>query len=245
MKFSPLIILFLIFSCAPNFTSHNQTKPYSAKGFALIYNNEDYNEKIIKGKMNNDILQISSQNLRTGALIKISNPKNNESIVLKNVKRIRYPEFYKILITESVAKKLNLNANLPILEIMEIKKNKSFIAEKAKIFNEEKKIPSKAPITSVQISNISKNKVTNLNNRIDNIFIHIGTFYSLDAAKFLRQRIIKEITDYDNTKLQIKKINHKETLVISGPYKSVNLLKNDYIMFKNFGFEEMDIFIND
>ena len=30
---------------------------------------------------------------------------------------------------------------------MELKKNKSFIAEKAKIYNEEKKIPSKAPVT--------------------------------------------------------------------------------------------------
>jgi len=45
--------------------------------------------------------------------------------------------------------------------------------------------------------------------------------------------------------LKIKKINDKETLVISGPYKSVNLLKNDYIKLKNFGFEEMDIYIND
>ena len=70
---------------------------------------------------------------KTGTLIKISNPKNKESIVLKNVKRIRYPDFYKILITESVAKKLNLNSELPILEIMEIRKNKSFVAKKAKI----------------------------------------------------------------------------------------------------------------
>ena len=46
-----------------------------------------------------------------------------------------------------------------IIRNIEIKKNKSFIAEKAKIYNEEKKIPSKAPVTSVQISNISKKKI--------------------------------------------------------------------------------------
>ena len=56
-------------------------------------------------------------------------------------------------------KNLNLNKDLPILEIIEIKKNKSFVAKKAKIFNEEKKISSKAPVASVQISNISKNKL--------------------------------------------------------------------------------------
>ena len=114
-------------------------EPYVANGFAYIYNEIDFNEKIIKGKMNNDILQISHQNLKTGTLIKITNPKNKESLVLKNIKRIRYPEFYKVLITEAVSEKLKLDKNLPILEILEVKKNKSFIAKEAKTFNEEKK----------------------------------------------------------------------------------------------------------
>ena len=55
---------------------------------------------------------------------------------------------------------------------MEIKKNKSFIAEKAKIYNEEKKISSKAPVASVKISNISKNKTVKLKN-LQIIFIFI------------------------------------------------------------------------
>ena len=76
-------------------------------------------------------------------------------------------------------------------------------------------------------------------------FAQFATFYSMDTAKFLRQRIIKEIYDYDNKKLKIKKINNKETHVISGPYTSVNSLKNDYIKLKNFGFEQLDIFINE
>ncbi len=56
-----------------------------------------------------------------------------------------------------MANELNLNKIMPILEIQEIKKNKSFIAKKAKIYKEEKNIPSKAPVASVKISNISKN----------------------------------------------------------------------------------------
>ena len=92
---------------------------------------------------------------------------------------------------------------------MEIKKNKSFIAEKAKIYNEEKKISSKAPVATVQISNISKNK------------------------------------ENENKSKLVKKINDKVTHLIAGPYTSVNLLKNDYIKLKNFGFEELDIYINE
>ena len=192
-------------------------------------------------------MEISQQNLRTGTLINIINPKNKESIILKNTKRIKYPEFYKILITKPVADKLDLDTKLPILEIIEVKKNKSFVAEKAKIFNEEKKIPSKAPVANVQISNISKNKVKKMNrsSNSNKIFIHIATFYTTDTAKFLKERIIKEVSDFDVKKLKIKKINNKETQVISGPYISINLLKNDYIKLKSFGFEELEIFINE
>ena len=245
MRFKKIIFfLFFIFSCDLQQPNVNQKAPYSATGFAYVYNLNDYNNKIIKGKMNNETMQISHQKLKTGALIKITNPKNKESIVLKNIKRIRYPDFYKILITEPVANQLDLNVNLPIIEVTEIKKNRSFVAKKAKIFNEEKTIPSNAPVASVQISNISKNKKNNIKKISDEIFIHIGTFYSLNTAKYLKERINKELPTL-NKKIKVKKINTKKTQVILGPYISVNLLKNDYIKLKNFGFEELDIFINE
>ena len=235
----------MFLSCSPQLTTFNQKEPYMAKGFVYVYNDYDFNQKIIKGRMNGDLMQISHQNLKTGALIKITNPKNKESIVLKNIKRIRYPDFYKLLITRSVAEKLDLDIELPILEIVEIKKNKSFVAEKAKIYSEEKHIPSKAPVASVQISNISKNKNKKLKKNAENIFIHIATFYSKNTADFLKDRIIKEVRTLDPKKLKVEKINSKKTQVILGPYTSVNLLKNDYIKLKNYGFEELDIYINE
>ncbi len=245
MKFKLLFVFFFILSCDPQYSSLNPKKLYAAKGFAYIYNDHDFDNKIIKIKMNNDEMQISQQNIKTGALIKILNPTNQKSIVLKNFRRTKYPDFYKILITKRVAKELNLRKDLPIIEIIEIKKNKSFVAKKAKIHDDEKKIPSKAPIASVRISNISKDKVKKFKKDQNKIFLHIATFYSVDNAKLLKKRITNELIDYDKEKLKIKKINLKETQVISGPYSSVNLLKNDYIKFKNFGFEELDIFINE
>ena len=246
MRFS-ILIFFIIYSCSAELTTLNLKKPYISKGFAYIYNDNDYKEKIIKGKLNNDIPQISHQNLRTGTLIKLINPNNNKNIVLKNNKRIRYPDFYKILISKTAAEKLNLNPDMPILEIIEIKKNKSFVAKKAKITNEEKKMSSKAPIASVKISNISKNKIKLKKNKKDSdqIYINIGTFYSFKTANFLKKRIIEEIKNLDSKKLKVQKINSKETQVLSGPYTSVNSLKNDYIKLKKFGFEELDIYINE
>ena len=245
MKFKLFIFIFFIFSCSPHLKTFNQKKPYTAKGFAYIYNDYDFKNNIISGKLNNEKLQISHQNLKKGTLIKIINPKNNKSIISENIKRIKYPDFYKILITRSIMNELELSVDLPILEILEIKKNKSFVAKKAKIYNEEKKISSNAPVTSVKISNISKDKNKKIINKPNKIFIHIASFYSIDTANFLKQRIVKEVSDFDIDKLKIKQISNKESHVISGPYTSVNLLKNDYIKLKSFGFEELDIFTNE
>ncbi len=243
MKYSYIILFFLLFSCSAHYTKLENKKPFNSKGFAYIYNENDFKNKIIKTKLNNEIYQIAQKNLPIGTLIKVINPKTNQSITLKNQKKGRYPEFYKILISEAVAKKLNISNDLPIIEIIEVKKNKSFIAKKAKIFNEEKKISSNAPVTSVEISNISQNKKVKKLAK-EKVSILIASFYSVESAEFLRQRIIKEIPNFDNKKIKINKKNNKEINLISGPYKSVNLMKNDYIQLKKFGFEELDIILN-
>ncbi len=233
-------------SCTTNYTKIDNRKPYNAKGFAYIFNQEDRDKNIIKGKMNNDLLEISHSQLKYGATIKLINPKTKDTIVLKNTKKIKYPEFYKIVISDTVANKLNIDRRIPIIEVLEIRKNKSFVAKKAKIYQEEKKIPANAPVMSVKIDNISKKKsLKNKEELKTNIYILIGSFYSEDSAFFLKDRIIKEIIDFDKKKIIIKRESSKEIEVISGPYKSVNLLKNDYIKLKNIGFEEMDIFINE
>tara|TARA_B100000575_G_C23131900_1_gene656717 strand:+ start:1142 stop:1879 length:738 start_codon:yes stop_codon:yes gene_type:complete len=245
MKYKLLISFFLIASCANSNLIKNSNLPYTSKGFAYIYNEKDFEAKIIKGRLNNNEFQIAHKNLKVNSLIKIINPKTNDYVVLKNQKRIDYPDFYKVLISEQVAKKLKINNNLPFVEILEIKKNKSFVAKKAKIFTEEKKISSNAPVASVQISNISKDKDLLKNKAKDEFSILIGTFYSKKVAEFLKERINKEIPNFDIKKLKIVKKSNKESDLISGPYKTINFMKNDYIQLKKFGFEELDIIIND
>ena len=245
MKFKILFTLIFLISCSTNYTKLDNRKPYNAIGLALIYNEQDYIDKVISKKLNNDILQISHKDLKNGTLVKLINPKTKETLVIKNLKKIQYPDYYKILITLPVATKLNIDSKLPLIEILEIKKNKSFIAEKAKIYQEEKKISSKAPVTSVKIANISKSKISKKKNNSEKIYIFVASFYTNEAANLLKKRIINEAPSYDIKKLKIRKITNKEFEVLSGPYKSINSLKNDYINLKNFGFEELDIFINE
>ena len=245
MKYSFLLCVIFLFSCSSNTTKLENRSPYSSKGFAFIYNDADYNNKIISGKLDNAELQISHSKLSNNTLIRIINPKTNDSIAIKNLKKIQYPDFYKILITKKVSEKLNLDLKSPLVEVIEIKKNKSFVAKKAKIFNEEKKISSNAPVTSVQISNISKEKKGKRDLKKDQFFILIGSFYREDTAIFLKQRINKEIPKFDTNKLKIIKKSNKNINLVSGPYDTINIMKNDYFELKKFGFEDLDISTNE
>ena len=243
MKFRFLLI-FLLCSCTNELSKGVTKTNYTSSGFAYIYDELDYVNKITSKKFNNDELLIGHSRLRVGKLIKITNPKNKKSVILKVKKKTKYPKFYQILITESVAYKLELEESLPFVEIQEIKKNKSFIAERAKTFDEEKKVVNKVPVTGVKIDNISKIKKTKKTKSV-NFSIIIAEFFSSDSAVFLKERIIKEMPNFNNKKISIRKKKKNNFQLISGPYNTVNSLKNDYIILKKNGFEELDVKLNE
>tara|TARA_B100000700_G_C14865596_1_gene770789 strand:+ start:106 stop:846 length:741 start_codon:yes stop_codon:yes gene_type:complete len=246
MKFKLSIILFFFLtSCAQNYYSSKQDQTYNSKGFAYIYKDEDFINKLIKKEFDTNSLQIAHNKLRPGTLIKIINIKTNESIILKNNKRLEYPEFYKILITEPVANEINLQVDSPLVEVIEIKKNKSFVAAKTKIYKEEEKIHNNAPVETVKINNISKNNSKKNKTTKEKFYIIVGEFYSKNSALFLKKRIAQELKSFNSKKLYIKSKKSNKITLLSGPYNSINSMKNDYIQLKNFGFEELDISINE
>ena len=234
MKYRIIILIFVFVSSCKTVTIIDDEKIFfSSSGFAYIYNDEDYRLKKISKKFKNHEVMVAHSTLKRGAILKISNPENKKSIVLKNSKRIKYPTFYKILLTEAVANKIELNKDIPFVEIQEVKKNDSFIADKAKTFNEEKKIHSKAPVTNIMIDNISKfKKIKKVKKKKFSILI--AEFYSRDSALNLKNKLMEEIDSLDNNNINCYQL-------ISGRYNTVNLLKNDYIKLKNYGFENLDI----
>ena len=245
MKYKLIILFLLLTSCAQNYSKSELNKPFSSKGFAYIYDEEDFINKRIKKRLDNESLQMAHNKLRPGSLVKVINVKTNDSIILKNNKKIEYPEFYKILITKPVADKLNLEISSPIVEVIEVKKNKSFVAKKTKIFKEEEKLHNNAPVETVTINNISKNKKIKNKDIKDKFYIIIAEFYSKNSASLLKKRITQELTNFDSKKLYINSRKSNKITLLAGPYNSINLMKNDYIQLKNFGFEELDISINE
>ena len=95
MKFK-IIILLLLASCANYSTTSNKYVPYSSKGFAHIF------YKLEDKKKNYSELFVSHNKLYRGTKIRIVNPENKQFLDLHVSSKIKYDNFYKVSISESI-----------------------------------------------------------------------------------------------------------------------------------------------
>ena len=241
MKFKYFIIFSFLLSCASSNFTKKSIIPYNAKGFALIFNENDYQDKIVSIRLKNDKPYASTNMINAGKTLRLTNPENKKTIEIKNYRKSKYPFFYKILINENIASQLSLDRDVPFIEIQEIKKNKSFVAKETTTFSEEKKISNKAPVTKVRIDNISKDKIINKMKKTKKFDIILGEFYSINSAKLLEKRLKTELRNFNLKMLRINIKTANKIELISGPYKNINKLKKDFISLTNFGFEDLDI----
>tara|TARA_B110000261_G_scaffold159707_1_gene198103 strand:+ start:1054 stop:1767 length:714 start_codon:yes stop_codon:yes gene_type:complete len=236
MKYK-IILFFFLTSCINSTYVSKNNFTYSAKGFAVI-------KKQLPSSVNNEFFA-SHNKLRLGTKIRITNPFNEKSIdtIVRN-KNYKYDNFYKVLISTNIANELKLNFNFPYVEISEIKKNKSFIAKKAKMENVEKKIANKAPVTKININNLSKPNNTK-KVKPQNYSILVAEFYSLESAKVLKKKLAIILKNSNYQLIYINRKNNKSYELLMGPYNTINKLKNDYIVLNDSNFEDLDIKIND
>ncbi len=240
MKYNYFFVFLFLFSCTSVSVTKYEKPVLNSQGFAYIYSFKDYENKFIKKKINSNELIIAHNKAKRGTLLKITNPKNGKNIILKNSFRLDYPDFYKVLITKPVSNQIGLNENFPYVEVEELKKNKSFIAKRAETHDEEKQLNVKAPVEKVKINNISKT-ITKTSNEQPKFVIILGNFYSQESAKLLIKRVKTESILLRDKKISVKKKNKHNFEVFLGPYKTIKMIKNDYIALKQINFDEVDI----
>ena len=226
-------------SCSAGSLQQNKSTfiPYTSKGFALVYDEKDYVKKIVSRKLNQDELQVAHNRLRANSIVIITNPENKKSLTLKVSKKLKYPDFFTVLITEKVADLLELDTNMPFVDLQQRVKNKSFVAKKSVTFSEEKAASNKAPVTKVQVNNISTQKKSI--KEIKKFSIIIGKFYSKESAYHLKDRLEKNYVKKEA--LKVKKLRKNKFQLSAGPYTSINTLKNAYFQLNKYGFDNLDI----
>ena len=248
MKISKIHILFIfifLYSCA-GYEKNKSAKEdkkiyYSSSGFALIYEDFLYDDKTINKKINNELILILHSTLKNNTPVRITNLKNSKSLETKVYKKANYPKIFSVVVTKKIASVLDLDIDNPIVEIIEIKKNKKFIAKEGNIFDEEKKIANTAPVDEIEMDDLtaSVNKKNKEVSKKEKFMIVVSDFYYKDSAVSLKNDLSKKIL---LSNIFIKKINNKKYRLLIGPFKNFNALKTTYISLNNLGFESLNIY---
>jgi hypothetical protein len=247
--FFVIVVFFLLTNCTSGNLSVNKKniilkKGFSNRGFALVFNQKDYDNGLISKKIDERSLIIFQKNLKKDISVKITNILNNKSLIAKIGKSSNYPTFNNSVISKRIAEELELNIEEPYIEITEISQNSMFIAKKAKTYDEEKNVAKKAPVKSININNLNiiNASVKKKNKKNFSYKIKIADFFFNDAAKLMVKRIISE-TVVRNPK--IKKITKEKYRVYLGPFDNISTLQKSYDDISILEFDNIEIIIND
>ena len=249
MSYKSLLIVLFIFllGCEQNNLNKNSVNQeimtkYKNSGFALVYNPMLKKEKKISKKIDNKSLFIFHKNLKKNSFVKITNPINQKTVIAEVISnKVRFSDFYNSVITSRIADELSLNLNEPYIDLVLISQNSTFIAKKAKTYNEEKKVAEKAPVDGIQIDNLGDVNQPKNEAKKDNIFsysIKIADFYYKDSAKNMSDRIIDE-TNITNP--VIKTISNTKYRVLLGPFNDIKKLEDSFNEIKSLDFENIEI----
>ncbi len=252
MHYKHIIVVLLIFlnSCV-NYPidkkiETKQSKNYFLnKGFALVYNDDLYKKKLIKAKIENRSLIIFQRNLKENSIVKITNLINSKYIITKVGKRAEYPFFYNSVISQRISQELEIDESEPYIEIKEIVSNSSFIAKKAKTFDEEKKVADIAPVDLISINNLNDSNKKKTKKIIKSKFIYIikiADFYFKNSAKSMSDRIKKE-TPISNVRIQ--NLSNTQYRVFLGPFNNINSLQKAFNDISTLEFENIEIIKDD
>ena len=203
-------------SCTNYSSNIDRKSGHSSSGFAYIKQN------FPAGLKNNNFF-VSHNRLKVGTKIRIINPENKKSLEVIIKKKIKYDNFYKILISTSIVEELNLSSKFPFVE---------------------KKIANKAPVEAININNISKEK-KNISKKTKSYSILVAEFYSHNSAKLLKDKLVTILKDSNYQLIAVNKKSETRYELLMGPYNTINKLKNDYIVLNDSNFEDLDIKINE
>ena len=241
-----VLICVLLFSCEQS--SFNKTKSsiidfenrYKNSGFALIYDQNFDNIKELEKRS----LNIYHKSLKKRSLVKIINPQNNKFVIAEvKSNRVKFSNFYNSILSLRIAEELELNSEEPYIEIILIPKNSTFVAKKAKMFDEEKKVAEKAPVDGIQISdlNTKKEKKDITSDTKFSYSIKVADFYYKDTAQLMVDRINNE-TSINNT--SIIRLSETKYRVLIGPFNDIKSIRNSFEKMNLFNFENLEILKN-
>ena len=244
MNYKIIIFFVLIFfnSCVPveKKVDISFKEVFSNSGFSLVYDNE-LNSEIVTKRIDDRSLIIFQKNLKPRTSVKIVNLLNNKSTIAEVGEKSIYPDFYNAVISKRIANLIEIDINEPYTSIIEIDKNSTFVAKKAKTFEEERVVAEKAPVDVIGVKDLnSDGKNDNQKNKKKDFkyVIKLADFYFIDSANSLKKRVKVEL---GLKNVYIKKISETKFRVYLGPFKDLLSIQRSFNKLQNLNFENIEI----
>ena len=217
-------------------------REYTNQGFALIYDENLFNKKNISKKLDNRGLFIFHTKIRKNSFVKITNPENTKTVIAQVISnKAIFSNFYNSVITKRIVDELLLDENEPYVELSLISNESTFVAKKAKTFDEEKKVAQKAPVDGITIDNLGTVEKKELPKTSQSNFLYsikIADFYYKDSAENMIQRI-KDETKITNP--VIKKLSQTKYRVLLGPFNDIKKIQESFDEIEKLNFENLKI----
>ena len=244
MNYKIIIFFVLIFmySCTPveKKVDVSFKEVFSNSGFSLVYDNE-LNSEIVTKRIDDRSLIIFQKNLKPRTSVKIVNLLNNKSTIAEVGEKSIYPDFYNGVISKRIASLIEIDINEPYTSIIEIDKNSTFVAKKAKTFEEERVVAEKAPVDEIGVKDLnSDSKNHNQKNKKKDFryVIKLADFYFIDSATSLKKRVKIEL---GLKNVHINKISETKFRVYLGPFKDLLSIQRTFNKLQNLNFENIEI----
>ena len=217
-------------------------REYTNQGFALIFDEDLFNKKKISEKIDNRGLFIFHKKIRKNSFVKITNPVNTKTVIAQVISnKAIFSNFYNSVITKRVVDELLLDEKEPYVELSLISNESTFVAKKAKTFDEEKKVAQKAPVDGITIDNLGTKEEKKLPKSNQSNFLYsikIADFYYKDSAENMIQRI-KDETGIKNP--VIKKLSNTKYRVLLGPFNDIKKIQESFDEIEKLNFENLKI----
>jgi len=235
-------VLIFLYSCVPveKKVDVSFKEVFSNSGFSLVYDNE-LNSEIVTKRIDDRSLIIFQKNLKPRTSVKIVNLLNNKSTIAEVGEKSIYPDFYNAVISKRIANLIEIDINEPYTSIIEIDKNSTFVAKKAKTFEEERVVAEKAPVDVIGVKDLnSDGKNDNQKNKKKDFkyVIKLADFYFIDSANSLKKRVKVEL---GLKNVHINEISETKFRVYLGPFKDLLSIQRSFNKLQNLNFENIEI----
>ena len=175
-----------------------------------------------------------------GNTIKITNLINNKTETISNIEKKEIDGSRIVYVSDSIKTNLDVNNEFPYIKIENSKLNPTFIANKAKIFKEEQKVPNTSKVSNVEVVSLSKKTKIESSKIKNKIYLQYGSFYYSDYAHELNKNLKKFLISTDISVYGSKKKGYYVTI---GPILNIKKFDEIFKLLKNNDYEGYEILV--